>query len=206
MFLSSRRSGVAVLGIIITVASASACRSNGDDTSSSSTSKPRAESKSYPIVTLPFEEANGDPDFAMTESESADPKFATDGRFPARIVTITDEKVVVDFVGWYTGKPADDIAARMGQTGGSPGGFHLENDDGETRELNMGETVEVTSVMLGYRVLSAKHQGARVALDLRTFIGYFDNPRDIATAVISNPFWITVKDGKVARLDELYVA
>ncbi len=155
----------------------------------------------HPVVTLPFSAGED-----VAELDGTDLKVEGDGRYLAKIVSIDKMKVVADFVGWYTGEAADREAVKRGQTGGSPGGFYLQNDDGYTRGFSMAKSVAVTSVSLGYKVLSAEEQGGRVELDLPTLISYFEDPKDFAVNIVASPFWITIADGKITRLDELYVA
>lgn len=155
----------------------------------------------HPVVTLPFLDAGED----VAELDGTDLKVEGDGRYLAKIVSINKMKVVADFVGWYTGEAADREAVKPGQTSGSPGGFYLQNDDGYTRGFSMAKPVAVTSVWLGYKVLSEEEQGGRVELDLPTLVGYFEDPKDYAVNIVASPFWITLADGKITRLDELYV-
>lgn len=78
----------------------------------------------------------------------------------------------------------------------------LVNEHPEEKILPLADDVAVTSVWADFEILG---EIRAVAISLQTLIEYFKNPRDLAANIVADPYWITLENGRITRLDEQYV-
>ena len=128
-----------------------------------------------------------------------------DGLHAARIVGVGDATVTVDLIGWYSGDEANRIAAERGDETPVPNDYYTVNDDPATPELPVADDVAVTSPWAEYG-----SDGCELCQRVITF----ERLRELFTGPVPDspqgnvrhsPFWITVHDGEVTRIDEQYV-
>lgn len=182
MITRFRRSQVVLLLGFLAIALATGCSSNDADKRSS------ARPKRHQLATPPTF-----PDGAsLAVTEPTPGAELSDGRYIAKIVSIDEDNATVDFVGWLSGEAAED----------TPGGFMLVNEHPEEEVLPIADDVAVTSVWADYEILG---EIRAVTISLQSLIAYFKNPRDLATNIVADPYWITLENGRISRLDEQYV-
>lgn len=169
---------------LLTIALAAACSSDGGEKQAAVPPKRRQ------LATPPTIPDGGN----LAVAELVPETEIHDGRYAAKIASIDEDSVTIDFVGWYTGENAED----------TPGGFLLLNEHPETRALPLTDDVVVTSIWADYEILS---EITAVTISLSTLIEYFNDPPDEYPAmnIVSDPFWVTLENGKITRLDEQYV-
>jgi len=125
-----------------------------------------------------------------------------DGRHLVRIVSIGEDqrpaRVVVDLMQWFTDQAAVDAALADGVPPGDAGidGFYIRNASPRWRiaELDAAAPVALTTYPHG----EIDDPGI---VDLARFSSWYETSDD---ALRYSPYWITVRDGTVVRIEEQY--
>ncbi len=117
-----------------------------------------------------------------------------DGRHAVHIadLSVDDGTITVDVIQWLEGSEADDAyAAETGDTSGAPNDYYIRNDSNELRTLPI-RTDTATVAFTDTGVMA--HD-----LDVDGLLDYLAKRRDPDA-----PFWITLEDGAVQRIEEQY--
>ena len=125
-----------------------------------------------------------------------------DGRHLVRIVSVGEDqrppRLVVDLMHWFTDQAAVDAALADGVPPGDAGvdGFYIRNASPRWRivELDPAAPVALTTYPHG----QVDDPGV---VDLRRFSTLYSTSDD---ALRFSPYWVTVRNGTVVRIDEQY--
>ena len=118
----------------------------------------------------------------------------TDGRHAVHIdhVSVDTGTVTVDVIQWLEGSEADDAyAAETGDTSGAPNDYYIRNTSPELRTLPL----TTSTVTVAWTDSGPMYHD----LDLADLADYLRARSDLDA-----PFWITVEDGTVRRIQEQY--
>jgi hypothetical protein len=108
--------------------------------------------------------------------------------------------VVADYAQFLTGKAAADSATAHGDESPPPNDYYIANDNKKLRTLTIKPGISVkltarddgTSEPNGYSVSLAKWES------------FFAKPTDNTGSITAGPYWFTIKDGVVVKIEEQY--
>jgi hypothetical protein len=125
-----------------------------------------------------------------------------DGLYHAWVSSISSSEVTVDFVGWYTGDAALQVATARGEE--DIFDYYTVDDDHTKRDLPLSPRLVITSVWADYG--SGGCEICPRPIELSRFGDLLDNPPESSPAanLAHSPYLITVTDDLVTRIDEQY--
>jgi hypothetical protein len=138
------------------------------------------------------------PSSTTGRTDKAKHPLLTDGRYPVRLkrVHVARRTIVVDVVQFFSGEAANRAAAEDGQQEiPVPNDYYIRNVSNRLRTLQLAPAAEVA---LSRNTLQHGVGGDPYPVTLAKLATY-------APQFGSGVFWITVANGKVQRLEELYL-
>jgi hypothetical protein len=142
-----------------------------------------------------------------TGSDEARSSAATDledGRHAVYLhgVDTQGRRLTIDVVQWLWGGHAAEAyqADNPGETGGPPNDYYIVNDNPGLRMLPVAEDVTVELVRL--------HEDGDADLDPATWEElpqYLRGDRTADERLSHNPFWLTIEDQRIVRIEEQYI-
>jgi hypothetical protein len=143
-----------------------------------------------------------EPDGAPDEPDAAPTTDLADGRHAVLLhgADVPGRQLTVDVIQFLTGEEARIAYAEDNpeDPDGPPNDYHIRNVNPRLRTLPVAADVEVTLIHLGAGVVEAESSWETLLDDLSS------EPAD-HDLVSYNPFWLTLEDGVVTRIEEQYV-
>ncbi|GBC86719.1 hypothetical protein HRbin12_00717 [bacterium HR12] len=168
---------------------------------------PGATGPTGPTVTSspepsPNPEPTGEPTQEPTQEPSPTPALE-DGRHFGYIRSADADAMTLrfDLASFLTGDEANEAAAERGDEVPVPNDYYIVNDNPRLRTLPIDPDVEI-------RVIDWSHCCELVAGELGPFLDAFatrHHPWDALYQGSQAPYWITVRDGRVTRIEVQYL-
>ena len=136
----------------------------------------------------------------------ADVTSLGDGQHLGYLSATPDRSAIgVDLAVWFSGNEANLAAIADGSTEVPvPNDYYIRNVDGTVIAVGLATDVAVTSVWFGYETDGNLESDAMPLADLLAILD--TSPTEgVAANIVSDPWWVTVRDGVVVALDEQYV-
>jgi hypothetical protein len=129
---------------------------------------------------------------------TTEPAVLTDGRHPVYLKTVdaSGRTITFDLIQFFTGDAATKAAAEDGEESPPPNDYYIRNVNPRLRTLPVQAGAPIT-----VNVLAAQETGSstkNVPVDLEKLASYFPNSG-------TPPFWITVAQGQVTRMEQQYL-
>jgi hypothetical protein len=129
---------------------------------------------------------------------TTEPAVLADGRHPVYIKTVdaSGRTVTFDLIQFFMGDAATKAAAEDGEESPPPNDYYIRNVNPRLRTLPVQAGAPIT-----VNVLASQETGSavkNVSVDLEKLASYFPNSG-------TSPFWITVAQGQVTRMEQQYL-
>jgi hypothetical protein len=129
---------------------------------------------------------------------TTEPAVLADGRHPVYLKTVdaSGRTITFDLIQFFTGDAATKAAAEDGEESPPPNDYYIRNVNPRLRTLPVQAGAPIT-----VNVLAAQETGSstkNVPVDLEKLASYFPNSG-------TPPFWITVAQGQVTRMEQQYL-
>jgi hypothetical protein len=188
--------------IFLTLALA-ACTS--DDPTVDATAATRTSEPTVTAPTGPTAETGPTAPTGSTGETGSPPAELEDGEHFGFVEKVdpTDGTLVLDLAYFLTGEAANEAAAEHGDEVPVPNDYYIVNDNDRLRTLTLADDVEL-SLLDWNHCCDERFQG-----DLDSFARAIDEGTFEAGGVVYNgtlsPYWLTVEDGEVVRIEEQYL-
>jgi hypothetical protein len=162
------------------------------------------------------EQGSSAPAQAKDTSSSSPPKLTGDGRYFGFIEAADAGPPTIDFdvAQKFSGEAANRAAAEDGFVSPGepvPNDYYVRNPEKATAPLKLAEDVRVTAATPVTRLTLPAETRARcrsgctegIPVRLADFFASFTKSREEGSAE-GGPFWVTIRDGVVLRIDEQY--
>lgn len=163
------------------------------------------------IATYVLTPANAEESADSVQASVKEAQVANSEMFTAYVNDIQQENgkvyLVVDKIGWYQGKEADEIFEQRNPDAGidgAPDGYYIVND---SREQEKVEVSANTEVLMQLYDRDGTMQGTDIQwnepVTLAKFESLYENKQILDLAVF--PYHVTVQDGKVTKIVQQYI-
>jgi hypothetical protein len=138
------------------------------------------------------------PTSAAAAPTTTEPAVLGDGRHPVYIKTVDPggRTIAFDLIQFFTGDPATRAAAEDGEESPPPNDYYIRNVNSRLRTLPVQDGAPITVNVLAAQETGSSTKNVPVTLD--KLASYFPNSG-------TPPFWITVAQGQVTRIEQQYL-
>jgi hypothetical protein len=138
------------------------------------------------------------PTSAAAPPATTEPAVLGDGRHPVYLKTVDPDgrEITFDLIQFFTGDAATRAAATDGEESPPPNDYYIRNVNSRLRTLPVRDGAPITVNVLAAQETGSSTKDVPVSLD--KLASYFPNSG-------TPPFWITVTQGQVARMEQQYL-
>ena len=138
------------------------------------------------------------PTTAAVAPTTTEPAVLGDGRHPVYIKTVDPggRTITFDLIQFFTGDAATRAAAEDGEESPPPNDYYIRNVNSRLRTLPVQDGAPITVNVLAAQETGSSTKNVPVTLD--KLASYFPNSG-------TPPFWITVAQGQVTRIEQQYL-
>ncbi len=108
--------------------------------------------------------------------------------------------VVADYAQFLTGAAAAASASAHGDESPPPNDYYIANDNKKVRRLPVKSGIQVTLTALDDG--TSDPEGYKVSLS--KWFGYYAAPTEDTGGITDGPYWITIADGVITKIEEQY--
>jgi hypothetical protein len=143
-------------------------------------------------------ETTAAPTSAAAAPTTTEPGVLGDGRHPVYLKTVDPggQEITFDLIQFFTGDAATRAAAEDGEESPPPNDYYIRNVNSRLRTLPVQDGAPITVNVLAAQETGSSTKDVPVTLD--KLAGYFPNSG-------TSPFWITVAQGQVTRMEQQFL-
>jgi hypothetical protein len=143
-------------------------------------------------------ETTAAPTSAAAPPATTEPAALGDGRHPVYLKTVDPDgqEITFDLIQFFTGEAATRAAATDGEESPPPNDYYIRNVNSRLRTLPVQDGAPITVNVLAAQETGSSTKDVPVTLD--KLAGYFPNSG-------TSPFWITVAQGQVTRMEQQFL-
>ena len=135
-----------------------------------------------------------------TSGGATTPSTAREFTFVKAVTAGAKPTITADYAQFLTGKAAADAATAHGDESPPPNDYYIVNDNNKLRTLPVKPGINVK--------LTAHDDGtsdpAGYTVPFATWAGYYAAPTDNNRSITAGPYWITLTNGVVTKIEEQY--